>query len=398
MITVLRNAEVYAPEPLGRRDVLLAGGKIAAIGRTADDSVYKTALAGELFADVEVMDAGGAILTPGFIDSHVHILGGGGEGGYRTRTPEIQLSDIVSGGITTVVGCLGTDGVSRSLASLLAKARGLEEEGITTFIYTGSYGIPVHTVTGSIQSDLLLIDKVIGVGEVAISDHRSSQPTFDDFARVVADTRVGGMLAGKAGVVNIHIGDGERRLAYLKRLVGETEIPARQVIPTHINRTKVVLDAGYEFARLGGYVDLTTSSDPEFLEEDEVKASDGLRLLLKWHIPVKQILFSSDGQGSMPIFNKQREYVGLGVGSVQSLYREVRDAVRDGLPLETALRVITANVADALKLSGKGRIAVGKDADLVVLDPETLAIRHVVAKGRLMVRDGEVLVRGTFEK
>ena len=71
---------------------------------------------------------------PGFIDGHVHMTGGGGEGGYATRTPELSLSDAIRGGVTTIVGCLGTDGVTRSLAALLAKARALDEEGISTFI------------------------------------------------------------------------------------------------------------------------------------------------------------------------------------------------------------------------------------------------------------------------
>ena len=192
MVMIIRNANVYAPEHLGRTDVLLLGGTIAAVGQN-----LKADFGGAV--EVTELDGSDLVLTPGFIDSHEHIIGGGGEGGFHTRTPEASLTDLTTNGITTVVGCIGTDGVARHMESLLAKARGLEEEGITTYVYTGSYQVPAHTLTGSLMKDIMMLDKVIGAGEIAISDHRSSQPTFEEFARIAADVRVGGMLSGKAG-------------------------------------------------------------------------------------------------------------------------------------------------------------------------------------------------------
>ena len=390
MITVIKNAEVYTPEYAGIKDIVLAGGKI--------EGIYEKLNIPENFIHINIIDAAGKIVVPGFIDSHVHILGGGGEGGFKTRTPEIKLSDIISGGITTIVGCLGTDGVCRDMRALLAKANALEEEGITSYIYTGSYELPVNTITGTVRSDVILIQKVIGAGEIAISDHRSSQPAYEDFINVVAQARVGGMLSGKAGIVNVHIGDGDRRLEYLVRMAKETEIPIRQVIPTHIERSTGVFKAGVEFAKLGGIVDLTTSADPDFLENDEIKASTGLRMLLDKGIPVEQIQFSSDGQGSLPIFNKKREYIGLGIGSVKTLYREVKDSVQnDKVKFEDAIRVITSNVADHLKLASKGRIEADKDADLVILNKDNLNVDGVIAKGKEMMKNGSLLVLGTFE-
>jgi beta-aspartyl-dipeptidase (metallo-type) len=390
MITIIKNGEVYAPEYLGKKDIVIVGGKI--------EGIYENVIIPQDFVDIKVIDAQGKRVLPGFIDSHVHILGGGGEGGFKTRTPEIELSDIISGGITTVVGCIGTDGVCRDMKTLLGKAKALEEEGISTYIYCGSYEIPVNTITGSVRSDVMLIDKVIGAGEIAVSDHRSSQPTFEDFIKVVAEARVGGMLSGKAGVVNVHIGDGERRLKYLMTLAKETEIPIKQVIPTHINRTIKVFEAGVEFAKMGGILDLTTSSDPDFLEEDEVKASTGLKMLLDAEIPVEQIQFSSDGQGSLPLYNSKREIIGMGVGSVKSLYREVKDAVlKDGVKFEDAIKVITSNAANHLKLTNKGRIAKGKDADIVIITND-LEIYSVIAKGSEVVSEGKPLIKGTFEK
>lgn len=387
---LIQGAAVYAPEYLGVRDVLIEGSRIRKI---ADKIPVAEAY------EVQVIDGNGMLLFPGFIDGHVHILGGGGEGGYHTRTPEIMLTDITSGGVTTVVGCLGTDGTTRTMASLLAKARGLEEEGITAYIYTGSYQVPVRTLTGSIVDDLILIDKVVGCGEIALSDHRSSQPTCEEFARIVGDTRVGGILSGKAGLVNIHMGDGERMLSCLRYVVKNTEIPPSNMLPTHINRSTRLLKDGMDYARtLGGYVDLTTSSDPDYLEEDEVKASTGLKFLLEQGVPEHQITFSSDGQGSMPIFGRDGNFLGLGVGKVTSLYREVRDAVlKEKVDLTQALRTVTSNPAALLKLTRKGRVAVGCDADLVLVRQEDLQIHTVLAKGRRMVQNGAAVRKGTFE-
>ena len=210
MFKLIHGIQVYAPEPLGKKDVLVAAGRVAVIADRLEP------LKG---VDTEVIEGKGKHLVPGFIDNHVHILGGGGEGSYKTRTPEIVLSDITTAGITTIIGCLGTDGTTRTMSNLVAKARGLGEEGVTTFVYTGSYQVPVRTLTGSVQDDIILIDKIIGAGEIALSDHRSSQPTVDEIARVAASARVGGMLSGKAGIVNVHMGEGARGLSMILEIV-----------------------------------------------------------------------------------------------------------------------------------------------------------------------------------
>jgi len=384
---LLQNADIFTPDRAGRADILVAGGKIERIAPgTRVDAGY-----------CEVVDASRFLAVPGFIDSHVHMMGGGGEGGFATRTPALALSDAVRGGVTTVVGCLGTDGVTRSLPGLLALARGLDEDGISTFIYTGSYGVPVQTMTGSIERDVILIDKVIGAGEVALSDHRSSQPTFDEFARVAAEARRGGILSGKAGVVNVHMGDGRRGLEMLRRIVAETEIPVTQFVPTHMNRNPSLFGEAVEWARAGGVADFTTSTTPAFIAEGEVKCSAGFKRMLEAGVDAAQITFTSDGQGSLPHFDEKGRLLGLAIGRVSGLFEEVREIVTlEKLPLEMALKVITVNPARALKLRGKGRLEAGADADIVLLDSKTLEIAGVLARGRWMLRDGEV-VRGTFE-
>lgn len=393
MISIIRDIKVYAPEYLGVKDVVIIGDKIQSIGENLDIATNEA-------LSINIIDGSGKILTPGFIDNHVHITGGGGEGGFKSRTPEIRLTDITRAGVTTVVGCLGTDGIARNMMSLVAKARGLEEEGITTYIYTGSYQVPVTTITGDITKDIMAIDKIIGVGEIAISDHRSSQPTLDELKRLTAEARVAGILSGKAGIVNIHVGDGKEKIDFLFEIVKSTEIPFTQFIPTHMNRNEDLFMQSVKYGIAGGYIDFTTSSDTSFLEEGEgeVKASKALKRCYQAGVPDTNITLSSDGQGSLPMFNEKKEYIGLGVGKISSLFDQVRDAVLvENLPFERVLKTITSNPAAALKLKNKGNIKEGFDADLVLLDEETLIVDTVIAKGQIMIENKEVKVFGTFE-
>ena len=394
MVTIIRNAKVYQPEYAGVKDILILGDRIAAVGEH---------LRADFGGSLEVQEINGEDMAavPGFIDSHEHILGGGGEGGFHTRTPEASLGDLVRNGITTVVGCIGTDGVGRDMAALLAKAHALENEGITTYAYTGSYQVPVHTLTDSLMKDIMMLDKVIGVGEVAVSDHRSSQPTFEEFARIAADARVAGMLSGKAGIVNVHLGDSERRLDLIRRVIHDTEIPASQFLPTHVNRNEALFEECLDFAAEGGTIDFTGNEDIDYWETicDEVRVCRGIRRLLERGISSDRFTISSDGQGSMPVFNAQGEYQGIGIGKASCLLKEVRECVqKEDIPLETAIKGITCNPASILKLDRKGRIKGGFDADICLLEEGTLKLNTVIAKGQVMVKDGEQKVFGTFER
>ncbi len=390
MITIIKGCEVYSPRYIGVKDVLVVGEKI--------EGIYDSLNIQNVELDIEIIDGHGKLLFPGFIDSHVHILGGGGEGGYETRTPEIGLSTITESGITTLVGCIGTDNVCRSSKSLIAKAKSLKNLGLSVYCYTGSYEIPVKTLTGSIKGDLLLIEEFIGVGEIAISDNRSSQATYEEFLRTIAESRVGGILSGKCGIVNIHLGDGARRLKYLFDLIEGTEIPASQLLPTHINRNSDLLQDGIRYTKEGGFIDLTTSCDPDNLQEGEFRAGKALKFLIDNNVPIENITFSSDGNGSLPNFDKDGNLISYGICSVKSLYDEVCSAIKDfDVSIELALKVITSNVAERLCLKDKGIIQNGKDADLVMVNKESLEIETVIAKGKIMVQNRKAIVKGYFE-
>lgn len=386
---LIRSVEMIGHPTLSQGDILMGGGRILAVEAELSGA--------EGLPGVQILEETGLLALPGFVDAHVHLCGGGGEGGFATRTPEINVTDLTLAGVTTVVGCLGTDGVTRGLEGLLAKTRALCHVGLNAFMLTGNYRIPVSTLTGSVIRDLALIDRVLGVGEVALSDHRSSQPAFEEFARLAADTRVGAMLAGKAGVLGIHLGDGPRMLELVERTLAETEIPVRHFWPTHMNRNPELFEEAVAYGLRGGRVDFTTCTTPQFIAEGEVPAAAAIKRCLAAGVPIANITLSSDAQGSLPVFDEAGQLTGITVGKPESLFRAVREAVALGVPLEAALRTITANPAEMLGLADVGRLAPQCRGDVVLVRRDTLEIRHVFAEGRWMVEAGVPVVKGLFE-
>jgi beta-aspartyl-dipeptidase (metallo-type) len=302
---------------------------------------------------------------------------------------------MIEAGVTTVVGCLGTDGMTRSVESVLMKAKSLKQEGVSAYIYTGAYQVPTPTITGEVGRDIALIEEVIGVGEIAISDHRSSYPTTDELLRLTEHARVGGMLGGKAGIVNIHLGDAYNPFQPLYDVCSKSMLKLTQFLPTHCNRNDYTLSDAIEYAKKGGYIDITTSSYPYF-PEYEVKPSKALKQILDEGIAIGHVTFTSDACGSLPGFDENGNLIKLEMGMPSANLRELRDAVvEENIPLETALKVLTLNPATILKLSGKGRIAQGIDADLLFLDAQLKPV-HVFALGQKMMFEGKVVREGNY--
>jgi len=372
-VKLIRKIKVYAPENIGEMDILIAGDKIA--------DVYRDLSPWKAVEGVEVIDGRGFIALPGFIDGHVHVLGGGGEGGFSTRTRELEAWDIVSSGVTTLVGCLGTDSAGRSMENLIAKVKELKEFGLNAYAYSGSYHVPVKTLTGSIERDIVFIEEVIGAGEIAIADHRSSQPTMQELARIA------GMLSGKAGIVNFHVGDGKRGLGLLREMLDSTDLPKCQLYPTHTNRNEKVFMEAIEYALRGGIVDMTTSTNEHFIKKGEVPCAKGLSRMLDAGVPIENITFTSDGGGSLPAFDENGDYEGMSPAKVSSLLEAVAKSVREeNVPLDQAIRVATTNPARILKLLGKGQIKKGFDADILILDQKDFLVEMAISNGMILFK------------
>ena len=386
MFELITNANLFAPESLGIRHVLVCAGKIAYIGKQLpqlDDAL-----------EVNVTNLDGARLVPGLIDAHTHLTGGGGEAGPSTRVPPLALSQITSAGVTSVIGLLGTDDLTRSPQNLLSQVMGLREEGLSAWCYTGGYHVPVTTLTGSVRSDIVNLEPVIGVGEVAISDHRSSQPTLDEILRLASEAHVAGLMTGKAGIVHFHLGDGKRGLELIRDSLSRSEIPPRVFNPTHVNRNKDLFEEACELSTRGCNVDLTAF--PADSSDHGWSAEDAVERYLGQGYDLSRLTISSDGGGCLPDFNEQGELVKMGFASCAAMADCVKSLLDRGLSEQTVLPLMTSNVATLLKLAKKGRIMTGFDADLVVLD-QSNRIDSVMARGVWQVKNNKQLVSGLFE-
>lgn len=373
----IKNAHVYAPQDKGIQDVWIAGGKIEAVSKTLP-----------IIDGIDCIDATGKILTPGLIDRHVHITGGGGEGGFCTQAPAVTASRLIHGGLTTVVGLLGTDGITRSVENLVAKAKALKEQGISVYCMTGAYGYPSTTITDSVQKDIVFVEEIIGC-KLALSDHRSSHVTSEELMNLASDVRVAGMLSKKAGILTLHLGDEKQGLQMVMDILDQTDIPIKTFQPTHVNRNPALLQQAIAFAKRGGTIDITCDSTEGVYQ--------ALMKIKEEGVCMDQVTLSSDGQGSWSKYDAQGNLLQIGVSDVDTIYKQIIYLVEQkNWSMEDALALGCRNVAKALELyPQKGAIQKGSDADLLLWDKD-LTLDTVIAQGNILMKDGKLLTKKMF--
>jgi beta-aspartyl-dipeptidase (metallo-type) len=368
--TLIKNGEVYAPAPMGIQSILVDDEKILKVGSIDEQKVQDFGI------ETKVIDAEGGIVIPGIIDPHSHIIGAGGEQGFASHMPELEFNQMIGAGITTVVGLLGTDTITRNLKSLYAKTRQYFEEGLTAFMYTGGFEIPVTSITGSIKDDIVIIAPVIGTGEIAISDSRWIDPELHSLAVVVAETRLGGMQAKKAGVTHFHTGEGKQYLCLLHSLLDQYNISAEYIYATHVERSEPLIEDAIRLAKRGGVVDMDTVDE---------KLHEHLQYYLQHGGPADHLTVSSDANtpGGRP----------------RKLFDQLRACVLEArMPLQDVLPHFTSNTAKVLKFETKGSLEAKKDADILILDKDALQIQHLLARGQQMIQDGQIIKQSLQKK
>lgn len=348
MLTLIEGGRVYAPEPCGMQSVLLADGHVGKVGDIDRGALER------LGAEYQVIDATGCIVAPALIDPHVHLLGGSGETGFSTQTPEFFISELVQNGVTTVVGTLGVDTTMKTMAGLLAKVKALKEHGLNAFCWTGGYDLPPASILTTVRDDILFIDEVIGAGEIAISDTRALPLQPRELARVA---------------VHAHVGEADRRLQPLRTVLDEFDVQADWFYPTHVERSEALMGEAVHLARTGGM-----PFDVDVVERD-------LHRWLRWWLdhggPPHLLTVSSDASMTRP-----------------GVMQQLRDCVLNhGFALEQVLPLATRNTARILKLREKGELRKGCAGDLMLLEEGSLEIVHVLSHGSFVVRDGSVVER-----
>ncbi|QVK19541.1 beta-aspartyl-peptidase [Mycoplasmatota bacterium] len=375
MFKLIKDIEVYDPIYQGVQDILICGDKIVKIEPNIN------------YADALVIDKKGFKAIPGIIDQHIHITGGGGEGGFHTRTPEVSFIDLIKGGVTTVVGMLGTDSLTQGIETLVAKTKALKTEGVTAYCLTGAYHFPSPTLTGDLRKDIAFIDEIIGV-KLALSDHREPLINQDELKKLASIVRVSSMIASKPGIITVHMGNDKKGLQPIFDILSETSLPINHFRPTHVNRNERLFSDALKFLSLGGYIDITVGSSFERLKSDLTKIDEQ---------DLHHVTFSSDGNGSRSKYDASGKLVKIGVQGCDGILKTIKYLVNNDVSIEKSIKFATSNVSDALDLTNKGYLKENKDADILIID-DNFDLDSVISLGRVMMLDKELRVKGMYER
>ena len=155
MKTLIRNGHVIDPGRFnGKADVLIEGGKIAAVGA-------KLLVKGDNSSHVTVIEAKGLWVCPGFVDLHVHLREPGFE--YK-ETIATGARAAVAGGFTSVCCMPNTRPVndSRSVTEFILRQAASAKQ---------AHVFPIGAITkGSDGNELAEIGELYDAGCVALSD------------------------------------------------------------------------------------------------------------------------------------------------------------------------------------------------------------------------------------
>lgn len=383
---LLKNANLYNPEHMGIVDILIEGNKILQVGNNIEITGIDK---------LDIYDCLGKIVTPGFVDLHTHILGGGGEDGPTSMVPEPTVSQFFKYGITTTLGLLGTDGIIRNPESLLIKAKALNEEGLTCKVLVGSYKVPSRTITESIEKDIVLFNEVIGT-KVALSNHRGSNPSKESLIDLFTQTRRAGLLSKKAGLITLHMGRGKRTLKDVFEILESTDIPIKNILPTHMGfrGEEELLEDGIKYINMGGTIDISAR---ETSEDNLVLVNNMKYILSKTNESFDNLTVSSDAFGSLPKFDGNGNCIGLTYATPIYNNNLLKELIKNDFTLSCALKFFTKNPARVMGLEkSKGQIKEGFDADILIKD-DNHNIESVITLGEFAIKENVQIKKGRFE-
>ena len=197
MIKLLKHAKIYAPAPMGVQDVLVVGEKICRIAPVIEGY--------EGLPEVEVFDLEGRILAPAiWISTSISPAAAGN----KARLPACLRASsacLWRMALRRWWGCWVLM-VSRAALKIWCKARALTEDYRLRLDQRLWLSADYHD--RSVEKDIMMVPPIIGV-KVAVSDHRSFQPTGEELIRLATAARRAGLLSCNPGLVTMHMGSGQ---------------------------------------------------------------------------------------------------------------------------------------------------------------------------------------------
>jgi beta-aspartyl-dipeptidase (metallo-type) len=360
MEILLRNGHVFSPQYAGVNDILIEDGIITCIRPKISVSAFVCA---------REIDVSGMFVMPGLIDTHVHIIGGGGETGDGSLIAPLEAASLIQNGITGCVGMLGYERRRKTPQMLFEKAAQFNEAGVETYALTGSYQLPPATLTGSLTEDLETLELCMGAGEIAIEDSRVQGFAMEQIILLLQTVHKAAKKTQKPLKAVFHIGDKAKDLSLLFRMVKIYPQTAEIAIPTHVNRSAQVLEEAAKYIQMGGTVDITAGITPKEAEEGFIPAPQALAFLLDKTGGLDNVTLSSDAGGSIPVFDEKGAIVSCGTADASALLLDMQAAYRKGMKLSELLKAAAVNPAVIYGLS-QGIIFEGARACINITDDD----------------------------
>ncbi|NSY61336.1 adenine deaminase [Agrobacterium tumefaciens] len=359
----LRARAVAAARGDAAFDVLITGGTLVDVV-TGELRAADIGIVGPLIASVhepasrsdaaQLVDASGAFVSPGLIDTHMHIES-------SMITPAAYAAAVVARGVTTIVwdphefgnvhGVEGVRWAAKSIENLPLRAILLAPSSVPSAPGLERGGADFDA---GILADILSWPQIGGVAEIM-----NMRGVID------RDPRMSGIV--QAGLVS------EKLICGHARGLKDADLNAFMVAGVSSDHELVSAEDLMAKLRAGLTIELRGSHDhllPEFVEA----------LNALGHLPQTLTLCTDD------VFPDDL-LQGGGLDDV------VRRLVGYGLRPEWALRAATLNAAQRLGRADLGLIAAGRRADIVVFeDLSGFSARHVLAGGRAVAEAGHMLV------
>jgi N-acetylglucosamine-6-phosphate deacetylase len=388
---VIHADRAFTPfEEISDAFVVVHGSKISAIGPRGKV---------ELPRGVREINAGGRTIVPGFVDVHIH-----GAGGHDVMEGTREALEI----ITATIAAHGTTSLVATTVTASEKETRDSVAGIAHFILNTS-----QYPTRELSAEMLGIHfEGPFISPARRGVHPAKwivPPSRELLAQLLAEARGTALILTLApelpGALELI---SAARQAGLVLSLGHTDATyeqAQAAIEAGASHAAHVYNAMRPFSHRGtgviGAV-LTSSKVSAELIADGVHVDEAaMRMLVELKTPERVILVSDgisatgmpDGKYHLGMFEVKvsagvaRNAEGKLAGSTLTLDRALRNIVALGVPLLSAIQMVTANPARQIGLGArKGVLAPGADADLVFLD-DKLEVSAVMTRGAGLALD-----------